>query len=853
MRIYHNIPALYAYNALSQTNNALQKSIQSLSTGLRINSAADDAAGLAISEKMRAQISGLNMAVRNAQDGVSMLQTAEGALSETHSILQRMRELAVQAANDTLTTQDRQYIQLEIDQLKDEISRIATATQFNKKRLLDGSSAALWSSSDLSTKAYVNGSLREVDQFGQKAAFEGNFKISVSANATQLGQAQVQKSDIFTIKHQNVIMDVSVNNQAGVQAVRVDNVPAGTYKVTGNTNSYSDSTAADLWTNAYNPSLSNTHLVGYYSTQGIQPADIPGLAYNAFAAISSDVNASILVEVTNVDATAKSVTFKATASVLNADGTVETHVQDNIIITAGTLGVASTSLSDPGVTSFLTNNGTSKLGFDFAVYIDEDSFDTSIGTGTAAGKMAYAVGDKAVYNVVASTTGTSGGTTDTVFKITGVQNEDWPDKWADMNLTGAAGGSPGVQNSSNLTYGVTEFPLHFAVDSTSVAGKEIHFRNFYLNTENGTVYEGNIVMTLDSNFTAPTTNTTMATFEAAYLGQTAKSDVALRDINKFWDSQGVFMLNDPQTITITQGDGTSTSVTLYSTDTLEGLRQKLNDAIATGLGQSKYASSGATHFVSFVEDPTANTAESVAGTFVIRSLVAGEAGKLNFSGDEDLINALSLNVISEAKESSYTVSVYDAHTGSIIASDVKLSGNLMVGVIHPNVDVEFDSLAGIKAVWNDATKSFTFTASSEPYETILHLVDNSTVYQVGANAGEDLAIDIGNMSADALGVTGIIVTDRESASRAITKLDSAINKVSLQRAKIGAYQNALEHTVSNLTTTATNLTDAESRIRDVDMSEEMMNFTRLQILMQSGTAMLAQANQLPQSVLSLLQ
>ena len=112
MRIYHNIPALYAYNALNQTNSALQKSIRTLSTGLRINSAADDAAGLAISEKMRAQVNGLNMAVRNAQDGISMLQTAEGALAEDHSVLQRMRELAVQAANDTLTQQDRQYIQL---------------------------------------------------------------------------------------------------------------------------------------------------------------------------------------------------------------------------------------------------------------------------------------------------------------------------------------------------------------------------------------------------------------------------------------------------------------------------------------------------------------------------------------------------------------------------------------------------------------------------------------------------------------------------------------------------------------------------------------------------------------------
>ena len=105
MVVNNNIPALLAYNSVTKTNNSLQKSIQKLSTGLRINSAADDAAGLAISEKMRAQIRGLDRAVSNSQDGISMIQTAEGALNETHSILQRMRELSVQAANDTLTLQ----------------------------------------------------------------------------------------------------------------------------------------------------------------------------------------------------------------------------------------------------------------------------------------------------------------------------------------------------------------------------------------------------------------------------------------------------------------------------------------------------------------------------------------------------------------------------------------------------------------------------------------------------------------------------------------------------------------------------------------------------------------------------
>lgn len=112
--------------------------MEKLSSGLRINRAADDAAGLAISEKMRGQVRGLNQAVRNAQDGISLIQTAEGALNETHAILQRMRELAVQSANDTNTAGDRGQLQQEIDQLVTEIGRIATTTEFNTQKLLDG-------------------------------------------------------------------------------------------------------------------------------------------------------------------------------------------------------------------------------------------------------------------------------------------------------------------------------------------------------------------------------------------------------------------------------------------------------------------------------------------------------------------------------------------------------------------------------------------------------------------------------------------------------------------------------------------------------------------------------------------
>ncbi|EST55409.1 flagellin [Brevibacillus panacihumi W25] len=143
MRINHNIAALNTHRALSANTANSSKSLEKLSSGLRINRAGDDAAGLAISEKMRGQIRGLDMAQKNSQDGISLIQTAEGALTETHSILQRMRELAVQSSNDTNTDADRAELQKEIDQLIEEVDRIASTTEFNTQKLLNGDKSGI--------------------------------------------------------------------------------------------------------------------------------------------------------------------------------------------------------------------------------------------------------------------------------------------------------------------------------------------------------------------------------------------------------------------------------------------------------------------------------------------------------------------------------------------------------------------------------------------------------------------------------------------------------------------------------------------------------------------------------------
>ncbi len=193
MIIQHNMPAANTNRQLGITNSNLQKSTEKLSSGYRINRAGDDAAGLSISEKMRGQIRGLNQASTNAQDGISMIQTAEGAMNELHSVVQRMRELTVQAANDTNVEEDRMAIQSEIKQLSEEIDRIAQSTEFNTMKLLNGDYSE--DNGKLTLQVGANNSSTEVLEDGDQV-----IKFSLNAMTTDVigGEAGVVK-DLFML------------------------------------------------------------------------------------------------------------------------------------------------------------------------------------------------------------------------------------------------------------------------------------------------------------------------------------------------------------------------------------------------------------------------------------------------------------------------------------------------------------------------------------------------------------------------------------------------------------------------------------------------------------------------------
>ena len=232
MVVQHNLTAMNANRQLGITTNGLQKSTEKLSSGYKINRAADDAAGLSISEKMRNQIRGLNKASDNAQDGISLVQTAEGALNEVHSMLQRMSELAVQASNDTNQTVDRTALQSEVAQLQTEIKRVANTTQFNKQNILNGdftkkniqvgaNSGELIDIDITDVKTTVSDALAagtKVDSFTAAQTAIDNIQKSITALSTQrstLGAIQNR------LEHTTANLDnISENTQAAESRIR---------------------------------------------------------------------------------------------------------------------------------------------------------------------------------------------------------------------------------------------------------------------------------------------------------------------------------------------------------------------------------------------------------------------------------------------------------------------------------------------------------------------------------------------------------------------------------------------------------------------------------------------------------
>ncbi|MED4965751.1 flagellin [Heyndrickxia coagulans] len=316
MIINHNLAALNTLNHLNAATNAQSKAMQKLSSGLRINSAADDAAGLAISEKMRSQIRGLNQATSNAQDASSLAQTAEGALNETTDILQRMRELATQAANDTNTTDDREQIQKEMNQLTSEINRIGNTTEFNTQKLLDGSkttgrsaTSAQVTSGDISSLFSQDlNSLSKISVNGQEVALDNTKALNGSATAFDAAKlAGALQKDI------DKVYDGTKNN--GVQFTVAASADGKSITIT-NKATGSDSIVAISGDGASTLGLANASATGTDESKGLK------------FQIGANENQSITLKINDMRSVALGISSTSAASGFTSAPTVTDGTND---------------------------------------------------------------------------------------------------------------------------------------------------------------------------------------------------------------------------------------------------------------------------------------------------------------------------------------------------------------------------------------------------------------------------------------------------------------------------------------------------------------------------------------------
>ena len=762
--IYNNIPSLTGQRYVGITNNNLSKSLEKLSSGLRINHASDDASGLAISEKLRGQISGLKRAAMNAQDGISMLQTAEGAMGEIQSITQRMRELAVQAANGVYTTNDRKYIQDEMDQLKAEINRISSSTEFNTKKLLNGDATALWSTDQAD----------KLSAIVKSQVAEGNYNIN--AEVQQVGKNYVYKSDVMTLNEGAIGAEyIDGEDDDATDIIKASNPVSlwstGEDDYTINVATATESTTATTTTVEYGVNSLGAYLqdgsAGVIASSAIDTASVP-----------TDFDGYALVEITSDTGSATVYFYSATTGEL-----VGNPVDDNDIF---------------------DNNG-----------IIQD-----VATGT------FQAGDKFLFSVSRNITYTTGSAPAGGGSIT---IEDGP-----------------AAQQQNITINFT------AANSLASADSDVT-QTIYLadlDESTGNLNLGSIDLTFAKNATGET-NPGSGTLRIAGGGEAATSTTKLKDLARFTTADGRNLFDNTQELTIF-GNGKTATIYLEGDDTISDFEQKLTSAIVDQLGMGTNDATVNNNLVNYVApgSATANTNEALAGTFVIQSAMLGQDSQLAFLGDQALIDGLSLAVIQKGEESAVKVTVTDAHTGKAIGSDV-VNDSTLRGVIE-GVDVKLASNIGININWDNVKKAVEFTAG-DAVDLKLHLVDNATELQIGANEGQSITTTIGQMDTKSLGLEDVYVVSQELAQKSITKIDRALESISGARATIGAQVNRLNYAINNLNVTRENLTAAESRIRDLDIAEEMATLTRNQILAQAGTAMLAQANQLPQMALQLLQ
>ena len=905
LNINTNIGALGAAAAASSAAKTMESAMERLASGQRINTAADDAAGVAIGSRLTSEIRGTNQAIRNAMDGQALIDTAEGATIEIQNMLQRMRELAVQAANDTNNSSDRSNIQAEMDQLGTEINRIAQTTTWSGQTLLNGTSGAALATSTSDVKT-VN------LQIGGNTTGGNALTFNISALTTQaLGLSGSEGSSPTISNIRSVTADSSSSigqlavdgNRIGLEGPWVDtdsytvDINDVTVTVTlSSSDNYTDD-AAGFSAQLKDQILANTTLSQYISvtdngdgsvsvSQSVAPlidnASVTSGSLgnnNEGISISGDT-ISFTGDVETGDAwqfNVNGVSVTVTAS--DTDGFAETQI--------GLAALAKNTIeSTAGLQDnvFVTDNGDGTITLSQSTEPKIDSVTKAVGTAADPAIAFNGTSQFSFTNAIFA----DGTTYSATINGTEVSFTSSSDDGFDDDVNGLATQFAQAINNAGIEGIAAAAAAGGLVNLTST----ITASNALIVSDTGTL-ETSIATTTGS--VASATVTLTSTDDLMEVGDTLSFNVQGTDFSITVGDDGFenTMAGVAEQMKAAVDAAGIAGVTVAASSTTTGRVAQANVAVdvdhvansgdtftldvanAAGVNVQMTHTTGAGHedlatiLAGFQADAAYTAQMADADGFTLSLGTDGESIDINYNG-VGAAGAISLQ--SDATDPA-TGAQYTATAGLFSVNGINNGGSntaIITITNTPNVSDIGVGGDGVEVTLDDGTLSLSGTVNSgdeisftlgstavsvTAYNSSLSDTASLLVSAINQNSGgsiiaslnDDGTIAVSNASGSAS------VMSSEAALAAIDNIDAAISTLNTQRAELGAVSNRLDSTVSNLTNISTNLESGRSRIMDADFAAESTNLAKAQILQQASMAMLAQANASKQGVLSLLQ
>jgi len=867
MVVKNNMSAVSTLNTLNKNSNALQKSLSKVSSGMKINSAQDDASGYAISERMRVQIRSLDQANQNTQNGSSMMKTAEGAVSSTVEILKSLKEKAINAANDTNTDSDRVTIQKEIDQFIDQVDDNALTT-FNGKYLVDGSK----NNAHNDTYATFTNQNMDVNTSGATYLAEDN-----SAGSTDTAKNRIGES-----------LEINSTDYVTASFVKDGKTHTTTFRV-------GDSTVSDIFKNL------NSVAVADGEEEVFGGAQIPSTEAAASTTSSSSSSGSYsLDELKSALETAKSALADKQAALEAANAAAGDFTWD----TAGKT-VSSDSDKTYGAAGELANaiNEAAKLNDDGTQVADATTggdYLKVVNTADANTAKEFSVGNLTSGTAVEKAW--NGRNLDDATNMTN-SKQHLEDAISSMtsatNATVAEAGEKLKTAYTNYNLAISE--LKDAQDAYDTAKNDVEVLTNAIaaieakteadamtdtmvsNLEqvfDGLAHPGGAAtgVLLNDNWVGTKDDTlTLAAYSADKAYKYSNDDDALNKV-----ATGI--TNDIATNVAAKATGADVSAaqTAAYTEMKESLKNMAQvNGSATGEAAAPTTAFTAANYTSAnvtldgaSEAFDASTSKGIDGTvFQDYANKIGEYAYAKAQTDAntlsgDLKKAMDRNAGSSGGDSGLVhvgtdigtnksgdrVDTADGTTGlTVTAGKAGVAGQISGITISIS-----DSDGNVKKAANAALDKFAMPIRAENRTTAGKDANNNLTFQVGAEANQAISVSLTDMRSEALGLKGsdgtkVSVATQDKANAAVAVFDNAISKALDQQTTIGSIEARLEYTSSNLTTSSENVQAAESTIRDADMAKEMTNYTKNNVLLQAAQSMLAQANQSSSAVLSLLQ